>query len=474
MNIGFGCYRINELVEEHRQSLSKALLAGVNVIDTSANYADGGSESLIGNVVAELTASGNIERKNITLITKGGYIQGKNLTVAREKRSRGNAFRDVIEFNEKLWHSISPDFLEDQFQRQFERLKVEYVDTYLLHNPEYSLSFRNSSGASLEENRNLFYGRVEKAFEFLEDKVREGRIRDYGISSNTFVSYKESTEFVSLERCIAAAEKVAGSGNHFRSVQFPLNLFEGGAVTVRNNSDSTKTVLEYARERGMKVYVNRPLNAIMSTGLVRLADFKADDFREKDFIRQNELVKQMEADITNEILPREGVEGDELKLISDKFTTGRMIYENWKFFGSIEHLNDMIMQTYTPAISEISHFAEGRRSNENLFMRVQKYVHECHKLMNFVSNYYKLRAGKRAQFIHGLINEHLPPGYHGLSLARKALLVTASVRGVSSVLLGMRKPGYVDDALEVMKLRSIENAEEIIRHASSEILNIKN
>lgn len=85
MNIGFGCYRINELVEEHRQSLSKALLAGVNVIDTSANYADGGSESLIGNVIAELTASGNIERKNITLITKGGYIQGKNLTVARRR-----------------------------------------------------------------------------------------------------------------------------------------------------------------------------------------------------------------------------------------------------------------------------------------------------------------------------------------------------------------------------------------------------
>lgn len=473
MNIGFGCYRINELVEDHRQSLSKALLGGVNVIDTSANYADGGSESLIGNVLAELISSGSIERRNITLITKGGYIQGRNLAVAREQRSRGNPFRDVIEFNEKLWHSISPDFLEDQFRRQFERLKVDYADTYLLHNPEYSLSFRTSAGASLEENRSIFYDRVEKAFEFLEEKVRQGRIRDYGISSNTFVSYRESTEFVSLERCVSAAEKVAGSGNHFRSVQFPLNLFEGGAVTVRNNSDSSKTVLDYAAERGMKVYVNRPLNSIMSTGLVRLADFRADDFREKDFIRQNELVKQMEADMTQEILPREGVEGDELKLISGKFNTGRLIYENWKFFGSIEHLNDMIMQVYTPSISEISHFAESRRSNENLYLHILKYVHECHKLMNFVSNYYKLRAGKRAQFIHGLINEHLPPELHGLSLARKALLITASVPGVSSVLLGMRKPGYVEDALEVMKLTKIENAEEIIKRASSEILNIR-
>jgi aryl-alcohol dehydrogenase-like predicted oxidoreductase len=469
---GYGCYRVNDLVDDHYNSLKKALLSGINVIDTSANYSDGGSEKLVGKVVHDLIREQKIKREDITLVTKGGYIQGQNLTVARGRIESGNPFTEVFEFSDKLWHCISPDFLQDQFERQFSRLGLNYVDTYLLHNPEYSLSFRSTGDATLEETRNAFYDRIRKAFVFLEEKVKEGLIGSYGISSNTFTSYKDSTEFVSLERFIEIAEEISDT-NHFDSVQFPLNLFESGAVSILNNSGGTKSVLELAHDKKMCVYINRPLNAVTSTGLVRLADFKAEEFKERDFIRQLELVKNMESDLADEKLPAAGFEDDELKSLAKILSTGKLIEENWKYFGSIEHFNDMIMQVYSPRLVKIIDAVNAKEDNEHLKTSVGKYIAEAHRLMSFVSNYYKLRAEKRNVFINKLVNEKLDPQYHNLPLSQKALLITSSAIGVDCVLLGMRKMHYVDDAIAVSDMSKITNAEEILKYVSSELLNVK-
>ena len=130
---GYGCYRVNDLVDDHYNSLKKALLSGINVIDTSANYSDGGSEKLVGKVLRDIIQEQKINREDITLVTKGGYIQGQNLTVARDRINSGNPFSEVFEFNEKLWHCISPDFLEDQFERQFSRLGLNYAAVSYTH-----------------------------------------------------------------------------------------------------------------------------------------------------------------------------------------------------------------------------------------------------------------------------------------------------------------------------------------------------
>ena len=41
---GFGCYRVDDGIPQHHNALEKAILSGINVIDTSSNYSDGGSE----------------------------------------------------------------------------------------------------------------------------------------------------------------------------------------------------------------------------------------------------------------------------------------------------------------------------------------------------------------------------------------------------------------------------------------------
>ena len=70
---GFGAYRVDYRVKEHFESLEYAISSGINLIDTSANYSDGGSEILIGNVIGDMITQGKMLREEIVIVSKGGY-----------------------------------------------------------------------------------------------------------------------------------------------------------------------------------------------------------------------------------------------------------------------------------------------------------------------------------------------------------------------------------------------------------------
>ena len=84
--VGFGCYRLDLTVVEHGKSLRKSLLSGVNLIDTSSNYGDGGSEELIGTVLTNLVSSEDISRESVVVVSKVGYLQGQKSSRSRSQR----------------------------------------------------------------------------------------------------------------------------------------------------------------------------------------------------------------------------------------------------------------------------------------------------------------------------------------------------------------------------------------------------
>ena len=84
--VGFGTYRVDDRVALHRAALAAALEAGVSLIDTSTNYGDGHSESLVGDVLASLPAAA---REGVFVVTKAGYIQGGNLARAASRETEG-------------------------------------------------------------------------------------------------------------------------------------------------------------------------------------------------------------------------------------------------------------------------------------------------------------------------------------------------------------------------------------------------
>lgn len=137
--IAFGSYRVGLESTEHEKSIELSLSMGFNVIDTSSNYGDGESESLIGKVLTKKIQKGELKRENVFIITKVGYIQGKNLEIVTELENTNRAFPEITYYQEGCYHCIHPFFLEDQLEYSLKRLGLETVDVFLLHNPEYFL-----------------------------------------------------------------------------------------------------------------------------------------------------------------------------------------------------------------------------------------------------------------------------------------------------------------------------------------------
>ena len=67
--LGFGAYRVSEGDAEHEAALRAALTdGGVNLVDTSWNYEQGASEQLIGRVLGELIAEGQLVREEVVVV----------------------------------------------------------------------------------------------------------------------------------------------------------------------------------------------------------------------------------------------------------------------------------------------------------------------------------------------------------------------------------------------------------------------
>jgi aryl-alcohol dehydrogenase-like predicted oxidoreductase len=267
--VGFGCYRVDERSDVHRRALGDALAAGVNLVDTSTNYADGRSEALVGSVLADAFGRGSLRREDVVVVTKIGYLQGANLEEARRREETGRPWTEIVPYGPDLWHAISPDFLEDQLSASLARLALEQADVLLLHNPEYFLTHALHEGVPRDEARAAFYDRAARAFRQLEAEVAAGRIRAYGVSSNTLVVGKERADAVSLPRLLS----VAGPG--FAVVQLPFNPMETDAREPIHTDDG-RSVLDVARAAGLGVLVNRPFNAFSRGGLVRFAELPDD------------------------------------------------------------------------------------------------------------------------------------------------------------------------------------------------------
>ncbi len=266
---GFGCYRVALGQQEHEQALLKALRGGVNLIDTSTNYADGDSEALVGEVLSRWLDDGG-RREEVVVVSKAGYLQGRNFALARRREAEGRPFPELVPYDKALEHCIHPDFLADQLDRSLARLRLERLDVYLLHNPEYYLNWATQMRMGPSKAEHEFYRRIELAFRHLEREVVAGRISWYGISSNSFPVKREDFEFCALDRVLEIARGI-GPDHHFRVVQFPMNLVERGAA-LNANQTGGRTLLDLCRAEHLGVLINRPLNAIYQHRMMRLAE----------------------------------------------------------------------------------------------------------------------------------------------------------------------------------------------------------
>jgi 2,5-diketo-D-gluconate reductase A len=122
--LGFGVFQVPDL-EECERSVSEALQAGYRLIDTAAAY---GNEEAVGSAI-----------------------------------KRGSVPREELFVTTKLWISDTGyESTKQAFERSLQRLQLDYLDLYLIHQP---------------------FGDVYGSWRAMQELYRAGRIRAIGVSN---------------------------------------------------------------------------------------------------------------------------------------------------------------------------------------------------------------------------------------------------------------------------------------------------
>jgi len=241
----------------YREAITQAVPMGVNVVDTAINYRHQRSERAIAKALAALISSGEVQRDEVVLATKGGF-----LTFDGEEPPDPSAY-----FQEKLLdpgiirmeevvagcHVMSPKYLENQIDASRQNLGVETLDIYYVHNPETQLS---------QVSREEFFRRLKAAFAALEKAAAEGKIRMYGTATwNAYRASPTSAEALSLVDVLRVAEEAGGKNHHFRAIQLPFNLAmpEAAVASTQQAGRKLGPLLQVARAHGLMVFASASL-----------------------------------------------------------------------------------------------------------------------------------------------------------------------------------------------------------------------
>jgi aryl-alcohol dehydrogenase-like predicted oxidoreductase len=193
-----------------RAVLLSALTQGITVFDTAGNYRRGRSEKVVGEAVRHARHQGIVHRSQVTVISKGGYLRPPGGPIPMPPPPEPHCLTD---------HCLSPACLRHQLEVSLQTLCLDYINVYLLHNPE-----TQRAGRRQEEFDRL----ILEAFAVLEDAVAKREIKAYGIA--TWRSNGGSEDAVPIARCKALSAQVAPGDDHFDVVQAPLSLANQAAL----------------------------------------------------------------------------------------------------------------------------------------------------------------------------------------------------------------------------------------------------
>jgi aryl-alcohol dehydrogenase-like predicted oxidoreductase len=452
--VGFGAYRVHVESQLHRQAVEEAVRAGVNLVDTSANYGDGGSEILIGQVLRDLFEGRVANRDDVVVVTKAGYLQGTALELAHERQP---PYEDVVRYQDSCWHCLHPEFLADQLALSRQRLGLQTIDVFLLHNPEYFFIDReNRAGEVTAEDREEFDRRLREAFGFLEQAVLRGEIAWYGVSSNSFVDPPDSGQYVSLGRALALAREAFGALHHFAVAELPLNLYELGALT-EAQPDGSPSTLALARREGLALLVNRPLNAFVDEGegphMIRLADAPGPKDQPRDPLPILRALQRLEGEWAQGLGARLAAEyGDGIR---DLLRWGSELQSGLgqiRDLGHWLHLRNNVISAHCAQIeaSLTSDLDPALLPEFRAFW--DDYGQQMLAALDAIEDDFRARAQALTDAIGDRLAAATPTAWRGLPLSRRAVLTLLALP-VTCVLVGMRRPAYVHDMASLGMVR---------------------
>lgn len=261
--------------QRYSDAAIETMARGVNVLDTAINYRLQRSERSIGTALKQSLESKSVQRDELLVCTKAGYLTYDGTVPADPRRYFLEEYVEAgIVPREELvggMHCMAPSYLKNQIERSRRNLGVDTIDVFYLHNPEQQLA---------EISRDTFRDRLRRAFVGLEEAVADGSIRVYGTA--TWNGYRQDTsspEHLDLEQIVGLAREAGGDNHHFRVVQLPFNLGLPEAFAKQNQRAGSEelSLLASARELGIAVIASASLLQGRLTG--KLPEFVRDTLK---------------------------------------------------------------------------------------------------------------------------------------------------------------------------------------------------
>lgn len=231
--------------QDDRESVAAihhAIDRGINWIDTAAAYGLGHSEEIVAKALTEIPSS-----QRPLVFTKCSLVWDE----------KGN-----------ISHNLQPDSLRRELERSLRRLRVETIDLYQIHWPDFSFTAEGARAPGLEE-----------AWKALAEMQKAGKVRYIGVSNFSVAQ---------MERIRPIAP--------ISSLQPPYSILSRGIEA---------EILPYCASHNIGVIVYSPMQSGLLTGTMtreRIASLPSDDwrrqspdFQEPKLMRNLQLVEKLRA-----------------------------------------------------------------------------------------------------------------------------------------------------------------------------------
>ena len=229
--IAFGTQRISSHNPQHIQALKEAIRSGIDMIDTSCTYLNGDAHRAIALAFREFDDDICNE---IEIVSKFDILNSNAL---------------------------------DSAQQALKDLEVEKIDCFMIENIEAVMSKCIQDDLERDEILDEINRVIYDAFLDLENLVHSNKIDSYGISAENFSQEHNSEQFIPYEDLItlaqSAAKELKNEQHSFTTIELPINMLE---------IDGLKCAA-WAKQNGLRVISNRPLNALYNNEMYRLAEY---------------------------------------------------------------------------------------------------------------------------------------------------------------------------------------------------------
>ena len=221
----FGCAgEVMQAGADNSVLLDAAFENGINTFDTARGY--GQSEVSLGNWVK---SRGN--REDVVIITKGCHPLPDTLSVNR----------------------VTKNTIDEDLEASLQKLQTDYVDLYLLHRDDISIP-------------------VAELIDALEEKKKQGKIVQYGVSNWTLDRFIEANEYAKSK----GYDGFVVNSPNFSLAEQVLDPWQSGSEAISIGGKAGKASREYFMKNNIPVISYSPLARGLFSGKVKSDEIKSE------------------------------------------------------------------------------------------------------------------------------------------------------------------------------------------------------